>query len=624
MQLLMCRMNLRAIIVIAMLASVCFVCACSDDAASSRRGASADDAGVSVPDSGDVSSDSDALDVVDARINVDADASVDTGSDVDVDASVDVRADVDAAGRDTSSSVQRCAANEHVVAHGCEACAAGRNNKAGDDPSGPDTSCDDDACDAVFDVACDEFAEAYVKASNTDAGDDFGQSIALDGDTLVVSAYQESSDAVGIGGAQDNNNAISSGAVYVFVRSGSTWTQQAYIKASNADKVDLFGRAVGLDGDTLVVSAHGEASAAAGVDGDQTDNSLRNAGAVYVFERSGSTWSQTAYIKASNPGENDYFGIDLALDGDTLAVGAREDSDATGINGDQSNDDAPDSGAVYVFVRSAHTWTQQAYLKASNTGAGDYFGDALALNADTLVVGAPREASGGRGVGADQSNDNAERSGAAYVFTRSGTTWTQQAYLKASNTTIGDEFGGAVALDGDTLAVGAANEFSAAVGVDGDQTDTNAPFAGAVYLFHRSARGWAQEAYIKASNTDAFDRFGTSVALHGDRLAVGAIGERSDAIGVDGDQLDNSIGQAGAIYLFARSAGSWSQLAYVKSSNTDNADYFGWEVALTDKLLAVSAYHESSNADGVNGDQSDDSAYGAGAVYVDKIAASTN
>ncbi|MEB2347675.1 MAG: integrin, partial [Comamonadaceae bacterium] len=145
-----------------------------------------------------------------------------------------------------------------------------------------------------------------------------------------------------------------SGAVYIFTRSGSTWSQQAYVKASNTGADDEFGASLALsaDGGTLAVGAFGEKSNATGIDGDQANNSAAYSGAVYVFTRSGSTWSQQAYVKASNTDADDYFGRRLALsaDGSTLAVGAYlEDSNATGIGGDQANNSAGSSGAVYLY-----------------------------------------------------------------------------------------------------------------------------------------------------------------------------------------------------------------------------------------------------------------------------------
>jgi hypothetical protein len=330
----------------------------------------------------------------------------------------------------------------------------------------------------------------------------------------------------------------------------------AYMKASNTGAGDFFGFSVALSGDTLAVGARVEASAATGVDGDQTNNSASSSGAVYVFTRNSATgvWSQQAYLKASNTGANDWFGTSVALSGDSLAVGAsHESSAATGINGDQANNSAGFSGAVYVFTRNPATgvWSQQAYLKASNTGAFMQFGLSVALAGDTLAVGTPFESSAATGVNGDQTNNSASSSsGAVYVFTRTGGAWTQQAYVKASNTNAVDFFGWSVALDGDSLAVGAIQEDSAATGVGGNQTNNSATDSGAVYLFTRTGGVWSQQAYVKASNTEAGDQFGTSVALAGDTLAVGAISEDSAATGVGGDQANNNALVSGAVYVY--------------------------------------------------------------------------
>ncbi|WP_298213377.1 FG-GAP repeat protein, partial [Acidovorax sp.] len=222
-----------------------------------------------------------------------------------------------------------------------------------------------------------------------------------------------------------DNTATNAGAVYVFTRSASAWSQQAYVKASNTEAYDNFGTSVALsgDGNTLAVGAYLEDSSATSINGNQTDNTATNAGAVYVFTRSASTWSQQAYVKASNTGAGDGFGTSVALsgDGNTLAVGASgEGSNAQGIGGDHGNNAAGNSGAVYVFTRSASTWSQQAYVKASNTGVGDYFGYSVALSDDgnTLAVPAWGEDSSATGINAvgGQANDAAGNSGAVYVY----------------------------------------------------------------------------------------------------------------------------------------------------------------------------------------------------------------
>lgn len=394
--------------------------------------------------------------------------------------------------------------------------------------------------------------ETYLKASNTGAADSFGDSLSLSGNLLVVGAPGEASNAKGVNGNQADDSAKSSGAVYVFRREGTQWIQEAYLKASNPEASDLFGYSVSLSGDTLAVGAPLEDSKATGSGGDQNDNGALSSGAVYVFKRSGTSWTQQAYLKASNTGADDRFGRAVSLSEDTLAVGAYgEDSKATGMNGDQSDNSTGDSGAVYMFQRSGTSWTQHAYLKASNTGPGDLFGVSLFLVGDALVVGAMGEASKATGIDGNQADDSAKNSGAVYVFQRSGASWIQQAYLKASNTGTDDYFGYNLCLQGDTLAVSAVGESSSARGLNGDQADDSAKGSGAVYLFQRSGSTWTQRAYLKASNTEAGDRFGTDVALSGGSLAVGAEWEDSSATGINANQADNNAPESGAVYTFS-------------------------------------------------------------------------
>ena len=429
-------------------------------------------------------------------------------------------------------------------------------------------------------------------ASNAGAGDSFGGAIAIsaDGETIAIGAISEDSSATGIDGNQADDTASASGAVYVLRRTGGVWSQQAYIKASNAGVLDQFGWSLALsaDGSTLAVGTPDEDSNATGVNGNQADNSATSSGAVYVFVRNGTTWTQQAYVKASNTGIGDDFGFGVALsaDGDTLAVGARsEDNSATGINPATDNASASNSGAIYVFRRSGAAWAQQAYIKASNTGANDFFGQRLALAADgnTLAVGAPQEDSSATGIGGDEADNSALNSGAAFVFTRAGTTWSQQAYIKASNTGADDRLGERVALsaDGNTLAVGAPNEDSNATGIDGNGADNSANDPGAAYVFTRTGSTWTQQAYVKANNTGNIDAFGTSIALSGDgnTLAVGAPNEDSNSLGVNGPQND-FFGAQGAIYQFRRNGTTWTQFAFVKAPSLP-AGTIGNSVALS-------------------------------------------
>ncbi len=523
-------------------------------------------------------------------------------------------------------------------------------------------ACNSEGCTSsteVFVSASVVAAIGYVKASNTGAGDTFGYAVALSGDgtTLAIGAAGpnpsntppidnllpgagEDSNATGIGSDQANNSASSAGAVYLFSRNNGAWVQQQYIKATNAESNDYFGWSLALsnDGNTLAVGAPGESSNAIGINnGGQGDNSALQSGAAYVFNRAGNTWAQQSYIKASNTGAGDFFGWSLALsaDGNTLAVGAYgEDSNAKGVGGSQSNNSHSLAGAAYIYTRNADTWAQQAYLKASNTDlaaspltpdAGvDYFGWSLDLSSDgnTLAVGAFGEDGGATGVNSNQNNNDAYDSGAVHTFSRADNVWAPQAYIKASNTNISDKFGMSVKLSGDgtTLAVGAPNEDSNAINVGGSQSDNSVAESGAVYIFSYDSVNWVQQAYIKASNTGTGDWFGMATALSedGDTLVVGAPYEASNGTGINGDPNNNSATYSGAIYRYSRSNDLWSSPLYAKAPNAEANDSFGRSLDLNADAtsIAVSAPYESSSATGIGGNQSDNSAARAGAVYI--------
>jgi hypothetical protein len=275
------------------------------------------------------------------------------------------------------------------------------------------------------------------------------------------------------------------------------WSQQAYIKPANTHAAMLFGYNVGLsgDGDTLAVGAFDERGCSNAVNGPY-EMKCGGTGAVYTFRRTGSAWSQEAYLKAREQDRGDSMGVSVAVSDDgsaVLAGAADEDSTTTGINAVESGhsgtvgaEDDRSSGAAYLFVRSGETWAQQASFKASNTGTTDWFGQRLALSGDGM-----------------------------------------------------------------TLAVAAPNEDSAAVGIDGRQDDDSADQAGAVYAFDRANGGWAQRAYVKGSNTEAFDEFGSAVALSRDGRTM-VVGARLEDGGRGGDEQDDSVSDAGAVYVFVR------------------------------------------------------------------------
>ena len=434
--------------------------------------------------------------------------------------------------------------------------------------------------------------QAYVKASNTTASNFFGGAIALDGNIMVAGVQSE------------RTGALNSGAAYVFVRNGTAWSQEAFLKAPTVIADERFGRSVALSGDTLVIGAPAPPNSATG--------QPVGSGSVYVYTRSGATWVPQATLKASNAETSDRFGSSVALDGNTLIVGASgEDSIVqrviAGAPDETATDNgAIDSGAVYVFTRRNGVWTQQAYVKASNAEAGDGFGTSVALVDDTFVVGAEFESSAAQGINGDQGDNSASGSGAVYVFTRGNNGWEQEAYIKASNTEDRDKFGADLALASNMLVVGATGEDSALIGVTSGSpseqtTGNNATDSGAVYVFTRSGGNWSQEAYVKASNSVAKDVFGTHLAVGTGVIAVGAAGKD---------------GHRGIIYLFTKKNGAWAEQLSGTASNADASDNFGSSVALSGNTIAVGAIGESSKATGVNGDGTDNSARASGAAYV--------
>ena len=287
--------------------------------------------------------------------------------------------------------------------------------------------------------------QAKLTASDGEASDLLGQtkeSLAIYGDTVVVGALSEDT-----GGS-------AAGSAYVFVRSGTTWSQQAILRASNAGASDQFGMGLAIYKDTIVIGAPTE------------DTTASDAGSLYVFTRSGTTWTQRAQLQASNAGASDRLGDSVSIDGDTIIAGAYPE-DTT----------ASDAGSAYIFTGSGATWTQQAQIQASDAAATDYFGYSVSISGNTVVVGARFDDDGG------------SNSGSAYVFVRSGTTWTQQAKLTASDAQADDDFGWGVDIDKDHIVVTAPRE------------DTNASDAGAVYVFSRSGSTWTEIKKIRASIT---------------------------------------------------------------------------------------------------------------------------
>ena len=352
--------------------------------------------------------------------------------------------------------------------------------------------------------------QARLEASDKANSDGFGTWVAVNSDGTYAA----------VGAIRQDTNGADAGAVYIFTRSGSTWTQQAKIQSSDIQAGDHFGDCVSISdaGDYLLVGASQE-------DGGSGDPA-NNAGAAYVFTRSGSTWTQQARLEASDKQANDWFGASVAInnDGTYAIVGARLEDGGAG-------DPYGGAGAAYIFSRSGSTWTQQARLEASDIAGGDSFGYSVALNGDATYasVGANYE-DGGAG-------DPVSGSGSVYIFSRSGSTWTEEAIVRASDAQANDVFGESVSLntDGRILVVGASDEDGGA----GDPLSAS----GAAYIFSRSGSTWTQEAIIRPSDVAASDDFGFVSSISGDGIYA-----------IIGSRLDDDAGSiSGAAYIYEAS-----------------------------------------------------------------------
>ena len=328
---------------------------------------------------------------------------------------------------------------------------------------------------------------AILRASDGEAGDKFGISVSISGDTIVVGAFL------------DDDTNTDSGAAYIYEKPLNGWEntaqENAKLKAHDADQDDEFGTSVSISGDTIVVGA------------PEDDETNSRSGAAYIYEKPLNGWVNTAQenakLKAHDTHTYDAFGYSVAISGNTVVVGADRDDD---IN--------TNSGAAYIYEKPLNGWTntaqENAKLKAHDAGENDHFGKSIAISGDTVIVGASWD---------DNTNNN---DGSAYIYEKPQSGWTgilqENAKLQASDANRGAYFGTSVAISSDTVVVGAIN-------------DDNSPYtvSGAAYIYEKPQGGWTnssqENAKLKASNTNADDYFSNSVAVSGDTVIVGAYGD---------------------------------------------------------------------------------------------------
>jgi hypothetical protein len=372
-------------------------------------------------------------------------------------------------------------------------------------------------------VLCGQ-TEHKLTASDGLSYDDFGVSTDIEDDTAVIGAF----------GADTTFG--DEGAVYVFIRSDGVWSETAKLESADAAEDGFLGGSVALDLDTIVAGASGD------------DDGASGGGSVYVFVRSAGVWTEQAELTAADAGVGDNFGHAVAVDGDTLVVGAH-----------YANNPGTDSGSAYVFTRSEGVWTQQAELFPSDGGSYDQFGQSVAVEGDTVLVGAP------------YASDGTGDTGAVYVFERSGTVWIESEKLTGSAVAWGADFGVSVALDGDVVVIGARDDD--VVGTD----------SGSAFVFERGADGvWTESAKLVTTDASIYDRFGKSVAVNRNTIAVGA--------SHDGD------GGGGSVYVFTRAAdGTWGEHAKLVPTDNTAQDQFGTGVSISrDDILSGAVYDDDN------------------------------
>lgn len=356
--------------------------------------------------------------------------------------------------------------------------------------------------------------EAQLVSLDIAGGDQLGHWAGISGDTVVL------------GAPMDDDLGFSSGGAYVFARAGGAWAQEAKLLPSDGGLSQRFGWSADVSGDTAVIGA---------IFGDGL---APVSGSAYVFDRVGTSWSETTKLQASDGASSDWFSRSLAIDGDTIAIGSAQDDDL-----------GMDSGSVYIYERTGTVWNETAKLRAADGAAGDTFGEGLALVGDLLVVGSP------------QDDDGGSSSGAAYVFRRVAGVWTQEAKLTAADAHPSAWFGKTVHTDGARVIVGSYRADAFPV-FDG----------GAAYVFASSGGTWTQEAKLTASDGAGGDEFGWSVNVLGDEALVGA---------------DKAGG--GALYRFAFDGANWAETEIITPSGGASGDSFGWALARDGEAAIVGA-----------------------------------
>jgi hypothetical protein len=353
-----------------------------------------------------------------------------------------------------------------------------------------------------------------IVASDRAADDEFGTSVAISGDYAIVGAPRKSTT---IGFTVYSN----AGAAYIFQNTSGTWSQVNKVLASDREGSDEFGHSVAISGDYAIVGAPYEDHSVTGT------NYQSNKGSAYIYKKGATIWTDEQKIVGTSASTNDNFGWSVGISGDYAIIGMPKD----GLAGPSGT--LTEAGSAFIFSKNTSgNWTQMQKIIASDEGAGDEFGNSVAISGDYVIVGAMLEdhnATGGA---------NLNDAGSAYIFERNGGTWTQMDKIVASDREVDDKFGVSVSISGDYAIVGAYNE-------DHDQIGGNYIYnSGSAYIFKNTSGNWAEANKIMSSDRAYGDLFGYSVAISGDYAIAGAYLEDENATG------GNNLSGAGSIYIF--------------------------------------------------------------------------
>jgi hypothetical protein len=362
--------------------------------------------------------------------------------------------------------------------------------------------------------------EAKLLAGDGGVGDYFGWSVAISGDTAVVGAMRDNTDV---------------GSVYVYHYEAGAWVQEAHLIPAGGPYMCHFGCSVAIDGNTIVVGAEGYDD---------------GAGAIYIYGRmGGGEWGIYDSFQASGHASNDHFGHSVAISGNTIVVGANLDDNPVTLK--------VDIGSAYIYRYESDMWAFKQQISAGTFGeAGDHFGESVAIDGNTIVVGAPL----------DDDVEHGTDSGSAYVFTKGETSWTRQQKITAGAYSAADDgFGGSVAISGDTIVAGASGN------------DDDGSRSGCAYVFSRSGTAWSQEQKLTADNAAEYNYFGKSVAISMDTIVIGAYNSSEKST------------QAGAVYVFRDDGAGWTQDGDITAFDGASV-FFGWSVSISGNTIIGGAY----------------------------------